>query len=161
VLDLSEKQGADAWMADGGTNLLASSRMKSLRNLFIALVVLSGIGVGIYFATRTGNKPDHDKVVTPSVKEDAGVGLATPPDAPTMSRDDIVAISKFGFFSIDASQKTTIYVDNVRLGDTPMKRAPLQPGPHKVKLVTKGKKPKEFEITIIGGRDTDEGMHTW
>jgi PEGA domain len=123
--------------------------------------VLAGIGVGIYFATKTDNKPDN-KVVTPSVKEDAGVGLATnTPDAPTMSRDDIVAISKFGFFSIDASLKSTIYVDNVRLGETPMKRAPLQPGPHKVKLVTKGKKPKEFEITIIGGRDTDEGTHTW
>jgi hypothetical protein len=30
-----------------------------------------------------------------------------------------------------------------------------------VKAVTKGKKPKEWTITIVGGRDTDEGMITW
>ena len=61
----------------------------------------------------------------------------------------------------EASAKTTIYVDGRLLGETPMDRLPLLPGPHKVKAVTKGKKPKEFEITIIGGRDTDEGTITW
>ena len=25
----------------------------------------------------------------------------------------------------------------------------------------KGKKPKEFDITIIGGQDTDQGLITW
>jgi hypothetical protein len=83
------------------------------------------------------------------------------PDAQEISKDDIVALSKFGFFSINASAKTTIYVDNVRYGETPMQRLPLPPGPHKVKAVTKGKKPKEFMITIIGGRDTDEGTINW
>jgi hypothetical protein len=83
------------------------------------------------------------------------------PDAAEISKEDIVAISKFGFFSINATVKTTIYVDNVRYGETPMQRLPLPPGPHKVKAVTKGKKPKEFMITVVGGRDTDEGTINW
>jgi serine/threonine protein kinase len=161
VLDLSDDVGADAWMAEGGTNLLASSRLRSLRNLAIGLIVLGGLGVGVYMLMTTQKGTDQ-KVVTPAAM-DAPVKYddEPPPDAPSMSRDDIVAISKFGFFSIDASAKTTVYVDNVRLGETPMKRAPLQPGPHKVKLVTKGKKSRELEITIIGGRDTDEGLIEW
>jgi serine/threonine protein kinase len=160
VLDLSENVGADSWMAEGGTNLLSSSRMQSLRNLVIGLVLIAAVGAGVFYLMST-QKDDTAKIATP-VYEDAGVKVdQTPIDAPAMSRDDIVAISKFGFFSIDASAKTTIYVDNVRLGETPMKRAPLQPGPHKVKAVTKGKKAKEFDITIIGGRDTDEGLITW
>jgi len=162
VLDLSENVGADSWMAEGGTNLLGSARWKSLRNLIIGLVVLAGIGVGVYML-MTMKEGEQKKVVAPvpSDASDRVVNDKPPPDAPSMSREDIVAISKFGFFSIDASAKTTVYVDNIRLGDTPMKRAPLQPGPHKVKLVTKGKKPKEMDITIIGGQDTDQGMITW
>ena len=159
VLDLSDDVGADVWMADGGTNLLSSGRWKSLRNLIIGLVVLGGLGFGVYMVMTT-QKGDEQKVVTP-VAMDAAVQRSEPIDAPAMSRDDIVAISKFGFFSIDASTKATVYVDNVRLGETPMKRAPLQPGPHRVKIVTKGKKPKEIDITIIGGRDTDQGIITW
>jgi hypothetical protein len=161
VLDLSENVGADSWMADGGTNLLAASRWKVLRNLAIAVVVLAVVGVGAFFLLG-GKKEDTNQAVAP-VPADAAVPVEDPKPKPDAgpSRDDILAISKFGFFSIDATAKTTIYVDNVRLGETPMKRAPLQPGPHKVRAVTKGKKPKEFEITVIGGRDTDEGMLEW
>ena len=83
------------------------------------------------------------------------------PDAQEISKDDIVALSKFGFFSITSTTKTTIYVDNVRYGETPMQRLPLPPGPHKVKAVTKGKKAREFMITIIGGRDTEQETIEW
>ena len=162
VLDLSENVGGDEWMAEGGTDLLKASRMKSLRNAIIGIILLAGLGVGAYFLFGRSSEPEPTQVVTP-VQIDAGTGKANvvPIDAPSMSRDDIVAISKFGFFSVDANKPTTIYVDNQRLGETPMKRLPLTPGPHKVKAVTKGKKPKEFEITIIGGRDADEGMIEW
>jgi serine/threonine protein kinase len=164
VLDLSANVGADSWMADGGTDLLASSRRKSLRNLAILLFAIAGIAVAAYYLTRTPKHEQADMVATPAPADAAErrVIEEPKPDANDgLSREDIVAISKFGFFSIDASAKTTIYVDNVRLGETPLKRAPLQPGPHKVKAVTKGKKAKEFDITIIGGRDTDEGQITW
>jgi serine/threonine protein kinase len=162
VLDLSENVGADSWMAEGGTDLLSSHRWKSLRNLVIILVALGAAGAGL-FLLLTMKKGDERPLVAPPAADAAvpRVVQETPPDAAEISREDIMAISKFGFFSIDATAKTTIYVDNVRYGETPMQRLPLPPGPHKVKAVTKGKKPKEWTITIMGGRDTDEGTITW
>jgi len=161
VLDLSANVGADAWMAEGGTDLLSSHRMKTLRNAAIAIVLIAAVVVGavIVIGSSDGNavaKAPPDAAVRRTYVPDQ-----PKPDAAEMSKDDIVAISKFGFFSINAPTKTTIYVDNVRYGETPMQRLPLSPGPHKVKAVTKGKKPKEWMITIIGGRDTDEGMIAW
>ncbi|HEX5059522.1 MAG TPA: serine/threonine-protein kinase [Kofleriaceae bacterium] len=164
VLDLSADVGADAWMVEGGTDLLSSHRLKSLRNLAIAFLAVAAAVFGIWYAvSKLGGSSETPVVHVPA---DAAVKRTyvpeqPKPDAPEMSKDDIVAISKFGFFSINASAKTTIYVDSVRYGDTPMQRLPLTPGPHKVKAVTKGKKPKEWMITIIGGRDTDEGTITW
>jgi serine/threonine protein kinase len=164
VLDLSDDVGADAWMADGGTDLLSSHRWKSLLQLVIAVAVLAGVGVGVFFLiTKTGDKAPP--VVTPP-PADAAVRVVAPeapPDAADeISKDDIVALSKFGFFSVTATAKTTIYVDNVRYGETPMTRLPLPPGPHKVKAVgPRGTKPKEFEIVIYGGKDTDHGTITW
>ena len=92
------------------------------------------------------------------VKRPVIVGIGA---APRISRDDIVALSKFGFVSIDANAKTTIYVDNVRYGETPITRLPLQPGPHMVRAFgPKGRK-KEWTIAIIGGRDTAEAKINW
>ncbi len=164
VLDLSENVGADAWMVEGGTDLLSSHRLKSLRNMVLALVLIGGAAVGIwYFVVRLGTGEQAGVVQTPpdAAGKRVYVPPAATPDAREISKEDIVALSKFGFFSITSDQKTTIYVDNVRYGETPMQRLPLPPGPHKVKAVTKGKKAKEFMITIIGGRDTDEGSIDW
>ncbi|HEU4612020.1 MAG TPA: serine/threonine-protein kinase [Kofleriaceae bacterium] len=165
VLDLSANVGADAWMVDGGTDLLSSHRMKSLRNMLLVLALIVAAAVGVwYFMSRVGGNTDQTAAVQapPDAAEKRHYVPEPPtPDAAEMSKDDIVALSKFGFFSITANQKTTIYVDNVRYGETPMQRLPLPPGPHKVKAVTKGKKAKEFMITIIGGRDTDEGEIEW
>jgi serine/threonine protein kinase len=161
VLDLSEDVGADAWMVEGGTDLLSSHRLKTLRNLALVFVLVGVAVAGIWFMLNR----DDDKHAVQLPPDAAVKRVAVPdpprPDAAEISKEDIVAISKFGFFSITANVKTTIYVDNVRYGETPMQRLPLPPGPHKVKAVTKGKKPKEFMITIIGGRDTDEGTINW
>jgi hypothetical protein len=98
------------------------------------------------FFKMTSNSDDA-KVVTAPPPDAAVVKKNVPPpppDAPEVNKNDIIALSKFGFFTIDATAKTTIYVDNVRYGETPMQRLPLNPGPHKVKAVTKGKKAREF-----------------
>ena len=48
------------------------------------------------------------------------------------------------------------------IGETPLTRLPLPPGPHKVKAVgPRGKPPRTINITIYGGQDTDEGTITW
>src|SRR6185503_16663597 len=139
-----------------------SHRLKSPRNLAIAVVAVAAVVIGIWYVVSKLSGGDENVAAVPM---DAPAKRKYVPEEPKpdaeINKDDIIAISKFGFFSIDASAKTTIYVDNVRYGETPMKRLPLPPGPHKVKAVTKGKKAKEFEISIIGGRDTDEGTISW
>ena len=163
VLDLSTNVGPDSWMAEGGTDLLSSHRWRTLRNLTLAIIALAALTVGVVVLISWLSKRSERQQAA-IVPIDAPMKRYVPqvrPDAPEISKDDIVALSKFGFFTIDASVKSTIYVDNVRYGETPMQRLPLQPGPHKVKAIgPKGKK-KEWMITIIGGRDTDEGTINW
>ncbi|HTL32375.1 MAG TPA: serine/threonine-protein kinase [Kofleriaceae bacterium] len=163
VLDLSEDVGADQWMAEGGTDLLSSHRWRSLRNLGLILVGLAVLGVGIYMFFKSTSSPEEKKVVVTQPIDAAVIKKHDPPpiDAPDVNKNDIVALSKFGFYTVDASAKTTIYVDNVRYAETPIQRLPLTPGPHKIKAVTKGKKPREFMITILGGRDTEQELIDW
>jgi hypothetical protein len=78
-----------------------------------------------------------------------------------MSHDDIRALSKYGFLTLDANEHTTIYVDGKNIGDTPLKQLPLPPGPHTVKAVGPHGKTKTLKIAIIGGRDDNEGSITW
>ena len=163
VLDLSHNVGADAWMADGGTDLLSAHRWKSVRNSGIAIAVLAvaGIGIALVVTSSSSSRSDSHPVVT--VPIDAAVRAAipeTPVDA-SMSHDDILALSKFGFFSITSNAKTTIYVDDKNIGDTPLTRLPLAPGPHTIKAVGPKGKSKTIKITVIGGRDTDEGTIDW
>jgi serine/threonine protein kinase len=164
VLDLSEKAGADAWMAEGGTDLLSAHRWKSLRNAGIAIGVLIVLAVGVFFIGKLGGSSETKHVVPPPV--DAAVAKVVPPPTPIdagdeISHDDIVALSKFGFFSITATAKTTIFVDDKYIGETPLTRLPLKPGPHTVKAVGPHGKNKKLSINVVGGRDDDEGTITW
>jgi serine/threonine protein kinase len=164
VLDLSANVGADAWMAEGGTNLLSAHRWKALRNTLIAIGILAVAGIGVFLiVTLTGgsSKP-LPKTLPPA--PDAAIKkpiVDIQPDADLISHDDIVALSKYGFFSITANAKTTIYVDDKNIGETPLTRLPLKPGPHTVKAVGPKGKSKILKITIIGGRDDDEGSIDW
>ena len=47
--------------------------------------------------------------------------------------------------------KTTIFIDNRNMGETPMTRVPLPPGPHKVHAVGPKGKTKDLKITIDEG----------
>jgi len=162
VLDLSTNVGPDQWMAEGGTDLLSQHRWRSLRNLIIAIVLLAALTVGaVMLISRLGSSNQMSALPAPIDAPKRRYVPEVKPDATQISKDDIVALSKFGFFSIDANAKTTIYVDNVRYGETPMTRLPLQPGPHKVKAIGPKNRKKEWTITIIGGRDTDEGTINW
>ena len=162
VLDLSANVPADTWMANPDTDLLRAHRFKSLMGVAITLTV---IGIAVFaavFLVPMCNTADKDNGYSKAadantaVAHDAAVTVDTGPN-----RDDIVALSKFGFFSIDANGKTTIWIDNKNIGETPLTRLPLTPGPHKVRAIgPKGKK-KEFTITIYGGRDTEEPTIVW
>ena len=169
VLDLSANVPVDTWMANPDTDLLRAHRWKSLRNVLIAVGVLGVLIAGaiVMMQVLGGNERNGD--------DGSGGYAANPPDAATAvakdastvtpdtgpNRDDIVALSKFGFFTIDANAKTTIWIDNKNIGETPLTRLPLTPGPHKVKALGPRGKKKEFTITIYGGRDTEEPSITW
>ncbi|MDB4956551.1 MAG: serine/threonine protein kinase [Myxococcales bacterium] len=164
VPDLSAAIMPDTWMEDPGTNLLSAHRWKSLRNTAIALGLAVVAAVAIFFIVNRMHDETPTRIAA-APKLDAGVKIdayEAPLDANgDISHDDIYALSKYGFFSINASAKTSIYVDGKLIGETPLTRLPLQPGPHTVKASGPHGKSKQLKITILGGRDTDEGMITW
>jgi serine/threonine protein kinase len=162
VIDLSANVPVDSWMANPDTNLLRAHRMKSVLTVIAALVVLGGLGVAaVLFLQSSDGEKTEDKVVTP-IPADAAVPKPQVVDASTnMSKDDILAISRFGYLTIKANAKTTIYVDGKYIGETPMTRLPLPPGPKKIKAVGPRNKTKLINTTILGGQDTDEGTLIW
>jgi len=164
VLDLSADVGADAWMAEGGTNLLAAHRWKSLRNAAIAIAIFAVLVAGIVLAVQFLGSRTSQKAAYANVPADAAIRPTIhdiPIDADTKEHDDIIALSKFGFYSVTSNSKTTIYVDDKNIGETPLTRLPLKPGPHVVKAVGPKGKSKLIKITIIGGQDTDSGSVDW
>lgn len=161
VLDLSADIGADSWMTSGDTNLLTAHRWKSVRNAAAVVALLIAVGAVIAFIAKRGDSAVETPRVAVAPPRDAAVVIPVPPDAEEVSREDIVALSKFGFFSITANAKTTIYVDGKNIGDTPLTRLPLQPGPHTIKAIGPRGKSKVIKIAIIGGRDTDAGTLQW
>jgi hypothetical protein len=161
VLDLSSTVPADTWMADPDTDLLGAHRRKTLRNMLLAiggLVVLGGVLFAL-FQLQSGQQhaaaPPPPDAATPPPPADA----ARPIDAD--ERPNIAALSRYGFFSLAATAKTTIYIDNKLIGETPLTRLPLTPGVYKVKAVGPRGKTKLLKINIYGGKDTDEGTITW
>ena len=164
VLDLSADVGADSWMADDGTNLLAAHRWKSLRNTLIALAVIAAvIGAIVLVVQFLGSRAAKQQPIA-AVPVDAAIRQPIhdiPIDADTKEHDDIIALSKFGFYSLTSNSKTTVFVDDKNIGETPLTRLPLKPGPHVVKAVGPKGKSKIIKITIIGGQDTDSGSVDW
>jgi serine/threonine-protein kinase len=172
VPDLSATVPADTWMADPDTNLLRGHRMKSLRNGLIAIGVIAVLCIGVYFAVTIANNRSSDAPATGpgsalAAAPDAARAVTPPPQVPDIdagigpSHDDIVALSRYGFFSLAASANTTIYINNNKIGTTPLTRLPLSPGNYTVKAVGPHGKSKTFKISVYGGKDTDEGTINW
>jgi serine/threonine protein kinase len=164
VLDLSGDVGADSWMADDGTNLLASHRWRSLRNSVLALAVFAALGLGVFVVISfLGTKASNGSVNAAPVA-DAAIKQPIrdiPLDAAPDDHDQIRALSKYGFYSLTATAKTTIYLDDKIVLETPLTQYPLKPGPHTIKAVGPKGKTKLLKIQIVGGRDTDDGSIDW
>ncbi|CAN5410583.1 hypothetical protein BH11MYX1_BH11MYX1_19130 [soil metagenome] len=164
VLDLSEDVGADSWMADDGTNLLASHRWKSLRNTIIALAIFAALGLGVFLVISFLASKTSNNTVNAAPLTDAAIRKPIhdiPLDAAPDDHDQIRALSKYGFYSITATAKTTVYIDEKIILETPITQYPLKPGPHTIKAVGPKGKSKTLKIQIVGGRDTDDGSIEW
>ncbi|MBA3455748.1 MAG: serine/threonine protein kinase [Deltaproteobacteria bacterium] len=162
VIDLSANVPVDSWMANPDTNLLRAHRMKSVLSVVAALVVLAALGIGVFMFLQSGDKDStSDPKVVTTVPADAAPKPEVADANTSMSKDDILAISRFGYLTIKANAKTTIYIDGKYIGETPMTRLPLAPGPKKIKAVGPKNKTKLLDSTILGGQDTDEGTLIW
>jgi serine/threonine protein kinase len=163
VLDLSGNMLPDSWMIDPNTDLLRSHRLRSIRNAAIAIGSLTLITLVVFLITsRMGDATNRNALPPPPLDAPPPIDAEPPIDAQTgPTRDDIVALSHYGFFSIAANARTQIYIDNNKIGETPLTRLPLAPGPHKVKAIGPRGKVKTLSINIYGGQDTDEGTITW
>jgi serine/threonine protein kinase len=164
VIDLSGNMLPDSWMIDPNTDLLRGHRLRSIRNAAIAIAAIAVVSAIVWLVTsQLGESTNHNPAPLPVIDAPEPADAAEPPpDASTgPTRDDIYALSRFGFFSIAATARTQIYVDNNKIGETPLTRLPLQPGPHKIKAIGPRGKVKLLTTTIYGGRDTDEGTITW
>jgi serine/threonine protein kinase len=166
VLDLSTNMPADTWMADPETDLLKGHRLKGIRNVLVALAILVAVAVGVFFLVNRGTgATEHDATPSPAdarraAPADAGARVALDA-AGTMSQDDIIALSRYGFFSLNATSKTMVYIDDKLVGETPLTRVPVKPGPHKVKAVGPRGKSKVINIVIYATKDTDQGTISW
>lgn len=153
--------------ADGGADLLGSYRRRSLVRMLLvggAILVLVLLGVWLTSGSSSRHKgPEHgDKpVATPTT--DAGVEDARrdPREADAgLTREQIIALSKFGRYSVDANPTATVFINEKKVGDTPLVDYQLPPGIHQVRLVA-GKKIKRYEITVLGGQSTNDGLIDW
>ncbi|MEZ4403901.1 MAG: protein kinase [Kofleriaceae bacterium] len=151
-------------LADPSTDLLRDRRRRIQRRV-LATLGLVGLAAGAYWLGRGGAGPSPGAGPIPTAPLDAGGAPAdaspdAPPDADT-SRADITALARFGFFSIAASKKTTIYIDHQRVGEAPLDRYPLEPGPHDIKAVGPRNKARRWKIIVEATKDVDLGTVTW
>ena len=152
-------------LGDGGTDLLRSYRRRSLVRLLLvggALAVL--ILIGVWWASRSSSpastKPIERPVVVTADARMEDAAEPRPREDAGLTRDQIIALSKYGRYSVDASPPATVFIGEKKAGDTPLTDYQLPPGIHQVRLVS-GKKVKRYEITVLGGQSTNDGLIEW
>jgi serine/threonine-protein kinase len=153
---------------DLNTDLLGARRRGFVIKAVAAVVLGAVITLALVLSAGGGGKKQ-----AAAVPPDAGVEEPAPKPVKRpkvedgdggVSKDDIKRLARFGYLSIDADDKTVIFVDNNRVGPTPLRAFPLEPGPHKVRAETgegRKKKKKFFEITIHGGTELNWGLISW
>jgi hypothetical protein len=93
-----------------------------------------------------------ERVQTPV--PDGGDAWATPGSKPDPA-------AKPGTLTITSTPLATIYVDGVKLGDTPLRGQSLAPGTHELKAVLATGRERTMPIHISSGEETDAGTLTW
>jgi serine/threonine protein kinase len=150
-------------LADPSTDLIKEWRKKRVRNVMIgaaiATVLLVGGVVLIMLGGSSSPPPPQQQAQAPPPRVvDARVAEA-PPDAD--DRKDMQERARFGYYSVTASEKTSIVIDGRAVGEVPLTNWPLPPGVHHVKAYGPHNKVKKFDITIYAAQDTDSGLIQW
>jgi hypothetical protein len=66
-----------------------------------------------------------------------------------------------GWYAIDSAPYATVFVDDRKIGDTPLDRIPLAAGAHRVRAVLADGRQRTFSIAIASDRKTSSGTLTW
>jgi eukaryotic-like serine/threonine-protein kinase len=154
-------------LPEGSTDLLRDRRRRAQRLLGGGAAV-TGVAVIAFWFGRSGTS---ERPPTAAVEAGTGIdaGLSGPLDAGLLdapidadsARADIVALARFGFFSIGSEAPAVIFIDHKRVGTAPLLRYPLPPGPHAIKAVGPHGKARRWEIIIESTKDVDLGVVDW
>jgi serine/threonine protein kinase len=147
---------------DDPSELLRSHRRRSVLRTMLGVGALAAIGLIVFLIKLAGGTDGKPTRPVASVTPDA----APPPDARQLpdardKRQEIIDYSRFGYLNLEASAKTTIFIDEKYAGPTPLTRYPVLPGIRKIKAIGPKNKITKFEVRIYGGKDTDAPMITW
>ncbi|MBP9086184.1 MAG: serine/threonine protein kinase [Kofleriaceae bacterium] len=145
---------------DDAAKLLGASRNRTMRNLAVIAVVAA---IAIAAVLVLNRSEQQQPIIENAIVVDAAPPPPPPIDAPKnqMSREDIAAMSRYGFLTMDSDPKAKLFLDDKLIGETPFKRFPLAPGNYKAKVVGAGGKKKLFDLTIYGGKDAELGAVNW
>jgi serine/threonine-protein kinase len=66
-----------------------------------------------------------------------------------------------GWYAIDSSPYATIFIDDRKVGDTPLDRIALPAGSHQVRAVLADGRQRTFSITIAPDHKTSQGTLRW
>jgi hypothetical protein len=151
-------------LADPSTDLLGPWRKRNMRlAIGLSAAAVVAIVVAIVLTTGGGSRPAAGTAVPIDAAPVATVEIdaAPPPIDGGPSREDIIALSRYGFLSVAADDKTVVYLDGVRVGEAPLLRMPLKPGPYKLKAVGPRGKSRKFDIVVEATKDVDLGTIEW
>lgn len=74
--------------------------------------------------------------------------------------DDPAAVTS-GWYAIDSAPYATIFIDDRKIGDTPLDRIALPAGSHRVRAVLADGRQRTFAITIAPDQKTSQGTLRW
>jgi eukaryotic-like serine/threonine-protein kinase len=79
----------------------------------------------------------------------------------TAGSDRPAASVQPGWYAIDSTPYATIFIDDRKIGDTPLDRISLAAGAHRVRAVLADGRQRTFAIDIAPDRKTSSGTLTW
>jgi serine/threonine protein kinase len=161
----TEDLSLGGYVGDGSTDLLHAYRRRSMIRILIVVGVLAGLAaIGLMWKSSGSPKPPKQPaVVKPAVVVDAGPREEDPPPQQPdagLTREEIERLSKTGRYSLGSTLPATVFINEVKIGETPLVNHQLPPGKHKVRVVSE-KGTKRFDIVVLGGQRTDGGEITW
>ena len=86
---------------------------------------------------------------------------AAPPPRDRSADEAVAAVAPPGWYAIDSAPYATIFVDDRKIGDTPLDRISLPAGSHRVRAVLADGRQRTFAIDIAPDRKTSSGTLTW